>query len=55
MSKTCAECAKHRCTNTCICARHYCNGYCEYKKLHKSCYGSRCKQFIVDEFFTKEN
>ena len=54
MSKTCAECAKHNCTNICTSTRYGCDGFCLIKKSHKNCYGSRCKQFIADEYFDKE-
>ena len=53
MRGTCADCKYHLCHNTCIYIKNRCNGYCKISKRHKNCYGARCKNFELDEYFKK--
>lgn len=55
MSKTCAECSRHNCTNICTSTRYGCDGYCKDREAHRNCYRARCKQFDMDEFFVLDD
>lgn len=51
MSKTCADCKYHECSSYCVKRKNTCNGWCTKKRIRKQCQGSRCKSFVLDDFF----
>lgn len=54
MSKTCADCARHECTNICTTIRRSCDGRCSLRNSHRKCDRTKCKEYVIDKFFEQK-